>query len=394
VYKPSVPCSTYWNYVCGSNVLLVIKDPSVQVTMPQDPVDVPPGNERWILPYAVGGIAINGIKGNGLTNAMGFVDSPFGGYLGFRMGYSSSIPKIGTSYYLYRLCYKKSDESKWHDFSVPVLRHYVKELPGKLPSFPVITLGPIPVNGLNLYRFKPAKPDDGIGFIPGGNNYWPEDDWFGDIYSGFLNSLLLPGGIDGAAGLYKMRVEIYDNAGTFVLPGPTSFRFLVPDGVDADGVTINARDVAAGEVVGGGFEFNIVIDNRYCKAVIDAPSIGAESAGDLCGFLRYENTDMIRIALEASHPANHATFSFDLVRGNTWVNGASGETGTVGPIGSYLGDGIGHFGQNFSPAAILGTCIQAGFAEHLHVQAKATDGWRTLDEYNAHAVRGFALAPK
>jgi len=37
--------------------------------------------------------------------------------------------------------------------------------------------------------------------------------------------------------------------------------------------------------------------------------------------------------------------------------------------------------------------VEAAFAEVLNVDAKATNGWRRLDEYDADAVRAFALAP-
>ena len=38
-------------------------------------------------------------------------------------------------------------------------------------------------------------------------------------------------------------------------------------------------------------------------------------------------------------------------------------------------------------------CSRAAFAEHLYVNAMATDGWSELDYLDAHAVAAFALAP-
>jgi len=43
---------------------------------------------------------------------------------------------------------------------------------------------------------------------------------------------------------------------------------------------------------------------------------------------------------------------------------------------------------------LLDTCIEAAFAETLHVKAKATNGWDRIEAYNAWDVWSFALAPK
>jgi hypothetical protein len=61
---------------------------------------------------------------------------------------------------------------------------------------------------------------------------------------------------------------------------------------------------------------------------------------------------------------------------------------------SYTGDGNGNFQHDFPIGRLLGPCAEAAFAEILNVDAKATNGWRRLDEYDADAVRAFALAPE
>ncbi|MDD1617772.1 MAG: hypothetical protein LUQ28_15145 [Methylococcaceae bacterium] len=44
---------------------------------------------------------------------------------------------------------------------------------------------------------------------------------------------------------------------------------------------------------------------------------------------------------------------------------------------------------------MLGTCRKAAFAENLHVDALATDGWSTLDYLDDDATPvAFALEPK
>jgi hypothetical protein len=422
LYDPGVACHTYWNYPCGTEVVLEVTDPAARVCVPPDPVIPPPGITLWVMPYAVGGTRLDQIKPKwqknlnwhaidvdptkrGLTDYGSIVDAPFGDRLGFRLGYSNSIPiKSPNKPFYYRWLYKKETATEWSEFVAPVaetiVRHYVKELPGKLPTFPVCTLGPKGVDGKHLYRFKPHDPSECGDFIPGGYNYWPTDDWFGDIYASILNSLNLPGGVDSSAGKYKIKLEIYDPDGKRIPPGPGTFQFIVPTGVDTDGVTILARlantDPAAGlvEIEDEGFVFYLHVDNRKCTALIEAPTIGGVSAGDACGFLRYASGDQVRIAFHSLHPANFATFYFQITRAATAVNSAGGEVAAT-TAGVYTGDGNGNFAKNdFSTGALLGPCAEAAFAENLWVYAKATNGWVRLLQYDAFAVRAFALAPK
>ena len=397
VYDPGVACHTYWNYECGSDVLLVVTDPAARTCVPPDPVDPPPGVTLWVMPYGVGGIRLDQIKQpSGLTDYSGIVDAPFGGRLGFRHGYSSAIPTAGLYYYRWR--YKKESETGWHDFAAPVaatvVRHYVDtdlSKPDEPPTFPAYTLGPHSVNGMHLYEFKPHDPPQ----PPGHKTEWPIDDWFADIYTGILRSPSLPGGVDASAGKYKIKLEIYDQAGNRVAPGPGTFRFIVPTGVAADGVTILSRVTDPAEIEDDGFVFYLHVDNRQCTAVVDAPTIGGVSAGDVCGFLRYTPGDPtpVHIAFHALHPANFATFAFWMKRAIQTLYPASGEVAAMA-AGIYTGDGSGNFEHDFSTVALLGPCTEAAFAEILRVYAKATNGWVRLSGYDAHAERASALAPK
>lgn len=50
-------------------------------------------------------------------------------------------------------------------------------------------------------------------------------------------------------------------------------------------------------------------------------------------------------------------------------------------------------------SALLGPCVThtggvAAFAEHLHVDALATNGWSTLHSYDAGDVGAFVLTPE
>jgi hypothetical protein len=410
IYEPSVRCNTYWNYECGTEVVIHVTDPSAVPCAPDDPVDVPSGVTTWVMPFAVGGTKIWGtppgsptapagwVQSNGLTNYGGFVNAPFGGRLGFRLGYSNDIPD-GIKYY--RWSYRKVGSVSWSEMFEGVIRHYVKQSPGELPTFPVYALGPNTVGtNSNLFEFKPpAPPGPDPGDPPGTVTYWPTDGFFADIYSGFLNTRSLPPDIAGAAGQYEIKVEVFDGAGNQVMPGPSGYKFIVPTGVAADGVTVLAREAQAVELDSGGFVFDLHIDNNNCAAGIDAPSIGTTSVADSCGFLRYDPADTTPVTVEfhAQHPNNFAEFNFRMYRGAIFVATASAVNQEVAALsaGPYSGDGVGNFENDFTRSALLGPCVNAAFAETLYVFAKATTGWgHRISSYDASAVRAFALAPE
>jgi hypothetical protein len=407
LYDPGVACHTHWNYVCGTEVILETNDPAARVCVPADPVRPPSGTTPWIMPYGIGGFRLDQIDAaTGLVDyiagGVAIEDAPFGATLGFRSGHSNIFPAPGMTHY--RWLYKKEGTSTWREFvepvAAPVLRHFVDEDlsdPLAPPTFPAYTLGPKSIGGKHLYEFRPVEPPQ----IPGHNRYWPTDNWFNEIYSGILRSTALPGGIDAAAGKYKIKLEIYDDSGNRVAPGPGKFRFIVPTGLDADGITILTRNATASELEDDGFVFFVHVDNRSCSALIPAPTANGNPADDNCGFLRFDPGDPIAIQYRATHPANFAYFHFWIRRGIQVVSNVAGEvtalsvTSSAGPAHSYAGDGSGNFAKtNFTTGQLLGTCSQAAFAEVLRTRAKATDGWNRLSGYDAGTERAFALAPK
>ena len=408
IYRPSVRCNTHWDYACGSEIVINVTDPSAIPCAPEDPVDPPAGIGTWILPYAVGGTKIWGtpagnppapngwLRNDGLTDYGGIVNAPFGSTLGMRHGFSYDIPKLGIKYY--RWSYRKQGTLEWKSLNTPVTRHYVKQSPAQLPTFPAYQLGPKTVGGnSNLFEFKPHVPPGPDPGDPAGTiTYWPTDDFFGDIYSGFFETLNLPPNVADAAGVYQMKLEAFNSAGVQVMPGAGTFEFIVPSGVAPDGITTIARAAHAIELHGGAFIFNIHIDNNGTTASIDAPHIGATAVADDCGFLRYNPADSnpVTIAFHAQHPNNFATFGFGMVRGivNVGAAGAGGEVAAFAS-GLYAGDGVGNFTHNFSRGDLLDTCVNAAFSENLSVYGKATNGWSRIG-YDASAVRAFALAPE
>jgi len=414
IYDPWVRCGTWWNYACGTSVTLNVTDPSAIPCYPPVSVNPPAGADNWVLVTAVGGAWVWGnpsgpissgclasppvgwLQPDGLTDYGSVVGAPFGGYLGFRSGASISIPNPGMMYY--RWSYRANGASDWSYMSDTVVRHYVKETPPALPTFPVEVMGPMTVSGVPyLYMFKPLNaPPPAPSDPPGTVTYWPTDDLFADIYSGYLDTTALPGGAAATAGLYQIKLEVFDASANPVVPGPTTFSFILPCYVDPSG-DVTARSADPSELdTDGGFIFSLHIDNNPCGANIDPPAISGGGVVDTCGFLNYSSTaNAISIDFEATQLNGFATFGFEIIRGITDVGyDASGyvwdtadgvytapiETGDFTSNGLTVGD-------------LLGSCVNGAFAEVLNVYATATTGWGdSITAYDASFVRAFALA--
>ena len=409
IYDPWVSCATYWNYACGTSVTLNVTDPAAIPCNPPTTVISPADN--WVLVTAVGGTWIWGtapvtappagwLQQDGLTDYGAIVDAPFGGYLGFRSGASISIPNPSIMYY--RWSYRMLGTSSWSYMHDPVVRHYVKETPPGLPTFPIEPMGPFTVSGVPyLYLFKPLNPPGPVaGDPPGTITYWPNDDLFADIYSGYLNTTTLPGGVGPAAGVYQIKLEVFDSGANPVVPGAGTFTFIVPQSIAPDG-SITARAADPSELdVDGGYVFNLHIDNNPCTANTDGPAISGGGTVDSCGFLNYTSTaNPIAINFEADHPNGFAVFDLSMIRGTTdvaiadvpaWTEVWSSTAGTIYTAPAATGD----FSSNgLTVGDLLDTCVNGAFAESLYVAAKATTGWGDrISSYDAAFPRAFALA--
>lgn len=406
IYQPPVRCSTYWNFACGSNVVLNVTDPAAIPCAPAPPVKPPDGLTTWVMPTAVGGTMIWGtfpatpapagwVKRDGLTDYGQIVNAPFGGYLGLRSGSSIDIPS--SSLYYYRWSYRPAGTSGvFTPLGNAVFKHYVKQSPATLPSFPAYQLGPNTVGAEpDLFQFKPVNPPGPTASDPPGTiTYWPTDDFLDDIYSGYWATTSIPNSAMSATGKYQVKLEVFDETGTLVDPGAGTFTFIVPSGIGSDGVTVLARAADPSEIDAGGFVFNVHVDNNHCTASIDPAHIGGSTA-NACGFLGYTDASApVTLSFHAKHPNNFAVFSWDIVRGLTAlgafdVTDAEVAATTAGP---YTGDGVGDFSAGTPAASLLGTCVNAAFGENLHVAAKATTGWGDrISQYDAQALGAFAL---
>ncbi|MBU0609574.1 MAG: hypothetical protein KKI08_16935 [Armatimonadetes bacterium] len=367
---------------------------TIRIGAANDPhTNTPPGVGTWVLPYAVGNTLVTRIKPTGFMDyvdtmsGLAMNDAPFGSRLGLRHGYDAALPNGQIAYY--RWTYRRQGATVWEEFTEPVGVHYQKTV-GSVVSFPVLSLGPRSIGSMNLYAFKPHTPPT----IPGATTAWPASDWFGDIYSGFLDTRRL------ADGRYDIKLEVFGPAGNKVMPGPTTFRFLVPTTIGPDG-TINTALAPA--TPDGGYMFPLQVDNRACVAYVNPPAIGTTTASDECGFLLYDpavaiNSDAakVHVSFAATQPAERGRFRFTIYRGIRTASTASAEIGATS-AGVYSGDGNGHFQHKFVRTELLGPICKekAAFSANLYVYAKATTGWHhRLSGLDASFVRAFAIAPQ
>lgn len=414
VYQPPVGCNTYWNYRCGDQITIYVTDPRAVPCTPDNPINVPPGVNTFVIPWSVGSTKIWGlgqiapppmgwVKQDGRTDYNGgagpFLDSPFGSSLGFWLRYSPDLPTAGIAYY--KFSYSPQGLEDWHDIAAAVYAPFGHVVPQPFPNPPHVTfrnyrLGPFTVGAsTNLFQFRPhaspaLDPMDPIGSY----TYWDDPPW-GGHYAAYLDSTAL------ATGTYDIKLEVLDGSGNIVMPlvAPSvvgDFFFLLPIS-DSD-----TRGAVAGDMdfAGNGLRFKVHVDNNRCTASIDAPAIGLNNVTDDCGFLRYNPSDSVRVTLafHANHPNNEGRFNFGMIRGIKDVPAADAGYAEVSttPVHNYIGDGNGNFTHNFVRSDLLcdlsGCCVNAAFAESLYVYAKATDGVVRLWGYDASALRAFALA--
>lgn len=418
VYKPSIGCGTYWNYECGTEV--VINVPGAHACEEPE-YDVPPGVTRFVLPYAIGSTPVWGIpagspaapdgwlrsdgKVDYYTSGLGLLhDAPFGHTLNLIHDDSYFIPYAGIKYYRYS--YRRAggapntgaNDPTWTPISTPLARGYRMEYSDRLPTYEAYPVGPFTVGSqTGLFEFKPqappARPTD------------PSTVMVREWTSGNLSEVAASWNTLGVApplsdentgddaGLFEVKIEVFDSSGNQVMPGSSTFRFIARN---ADGTT--TRLATAAEEAGGAYVLHVHVDNNGSSADLPQPSVGGVAASDDCGFLRYGDGDSVRIEYLASHPNDHAVFGFGVTRGSNnlaaattlapYVETASATAPTNTTPYSKAGD---YYRRDFAPSELVGTCVNAAFAATLSVYGKATNGYERIG-LDAYRLIAFALA--
>ena len=437
VYDPPVPCNTFWDYACGTNINIQITDPRVPGNCCCDcPL---PGELVWIR--SVGSTSVAHINQAsylqpppgqfvsynriGLTDASAIYDDflvttvgdfkrPFGGSPSLYMGYGSDLPKSGIYYYRWR--YKQIADAQL----IPVADSYkaLQPIGGVVnkgyeytyidshgdPQFGAnsVKLGPFTVGSNdNLYIIPPVQPNMPPFSVPETSPLWFEQTYNTDSIS-FDSTQLKRGTLAGGDGLYEFELQLFDQAGNLLSNIPKS-TFKIPEYNNAD-FSVNAPDgLLESPTVTTANAFNILmrIDNAHCSADVFTVKVNGNPASiDCCGFVSYKPGGVeadLELSFLATQPNNFAVFSFGVVKGTCGDVPVADAAGMVidSASGYILSGGI--YDKHFTPAQLLGSCYAAGtgkaaFAETLSVIAMATDGtFRVTND--AGMVAAFALEP-
>jgi hypothetical protein len=272
-------------------------------------------------------------------------------------------------------------------------------------------MGPFTTPLADAFKIQPVDP-------PAGGDEWIVLDEREDLATAHFETNGLPGtpgssaSDDLAAGIYEIKLELFNSAGTRVDWTAQGIDLRITDQDAPFGVgTITTSPAPAGNRVLGtsgptlghtlGFRMRVRVDNNFCFADIH-PLGGSVSADPECGFHTYTSpSDTVQLSFTARHPNSFATFGFSSGRGS---GGPIGDTVTGGVAGLAASNGYTHGGFEYAKNTIsVGTltapvppstvsCPNAAFWESLGVSAMATNGYGTLTGYNASDVAAYALS--
>lgn len=418
VYHPPIRCNTHWDYACGSEVTIRVTDPRVPWCGDPNPL---PGKQVAVMLIG-NGVSMPEIQraSAGVNEGLTSAGEPFGGSLEPHVWFGDALIASGITHY--RWSYRRltladgvtASVGAWHAMDKDVVRHYAEVLADSTLAFKPYPLGPDPAfAGQNLFKIRPVSPPLNPGAVS--SSWAPEVDARENTASAFFLSHLLDGGNPATgAGKYELKLELFKSDGSPVNLSTEGVLLKVPTSAGPFGPgTVSTELVAHSPALPGDMEDRVIrdgagkivafrlvlrVDNNYCEAEIYRVSVDGHTADD-CGFTQYHDktSSNAYVSFKARHPNNFATFSFTIARGSVGVvETASGSVSSnPSTVGGYARDAGSVYSNNVPVADLLGTCSKAAFAENLHIDALATDGWSTLDYLDADAVPvAFALEPE
>lgn len=401
VYKPPAVCTTRWNYVSGTEVILRVRDP--RVPWCEEPQAIP-GKQVAVITL---GNKIN-VHQVDQTSGLAPGGRPLGGSIEPTLWFGEDLQQgNGATHYKwsYRRVYTDMTPAEsWHNVDdLEVGRHYGVITATNTILFKSFKLGPDEaVTSDSLYKIQPKDPPTG--------SWAPQLNARANTASAYLVSGTQQDHKRLPDGYYELKLELFNNTGAgpvrvadvdFQMP-PAHVAAPFPTNMDLALVPAPSAYLIeeAGRVIA--FRMVIRIDNNDCDAVIHQAVVPGSTQE--CGFISFDATlpasMNTTLGFEATHLNDFASLSFSVYRGSCLLDplGAAGNVG-VSPLSGYTLESIGVYRRTLPTTSLLGafsicpeTCTNGAFAEHLHVNALATDGWGDLDYLDAHAVAAFALA--
>lgn len=434
VYRPSIACYTYWDYLCGSDITIRITDARV----PWRCDSILYGSKIWIktighhtsissiMQQNSTGTTSNGhnYKEQGLTNVVlsnspnrfGGYRRPFAGSMYFLVQFSFDLPGNGIHYYRWsRRKIKNADMSpasgtlehlrnplaKGYSFS------YYVGTDLRLDGYDTYNLGPLNIGTQqDLYKIPPVD----VNTVASAGQLFP---WWNDgqntISVGFDSNSL------SGDGLYEFTLELFDNAGNKIEVAPSLYQVPHPatftPHINAPAINLN---INPGTGNARAFKMVLRVDNNAAEGEIykikvdpENDGIFVDSSADCCGFVKYngpkDSNHQTLISFRAYHPQNFADFDFDVVRGTCGNTVASDTAMVIGSTAKYNRSVTSIFSHAFTPKELLDSCAlkpgptglvdgKAAFAEILHVQPLAVNGNNQVFG-NIGTAAAFALEP-
>ncbi len=422
VYHPPIPCNVWWDYACGTDVIITVTDPRVPGCG-----EVPPTVQGKAVviktigrnvsmgeinrePSVINPLA-DATKAGTIKPPAGFTrEAPFGATLEPRVDFGNGLKAAGITHY--RWSYRRlGSVGSWTVIDAPVSRHYLKNtVPPAPPEYGYILISTGSATDYYV-EIEPALPADG--------DDWEILDESYDLASAYWATTPLDPP-HPTSGKYELKLELFKNIGgamqrvdlgaagvgvsEIVDPAPLTGGVYVTAPATDDRLVVES-----GATVG--YRLVVHVDNRPCFGTIESVSVAPGANDTKCGFLEYEPGAAAIIVFRASHPGNYATFRFDVSRVATLLPVAS--AGGLVDAAAAEANGFVRAGDQFSKtvtvfdllnnALLAGEipCTRAAFGESLHVRALATNGYGTLtylDAPNADpsgqiGLRAFAITP-
>ena len=418
VYRPPMPCHTWWDYACNADININVSDSRVMPCV-CDPIS---GEIIWVKRVA-DGTSIRNIAqhasaaatpslfadARGSTNSTGVEGnsyvSPFTSEFPFYIQFGDGFPAGSNTYYRWKyhriadadlnsvseaFVYQQGTLAKSYTYEGTDAHGNTVFYTGNFQLDTSISTG-------TIYRIPhvDASVDTGIATAE-----WNQD----------TASILIDAGNLGN-GLFEFVLEVCDSSGNVqsvadnvfqvdsFLASPPNPASVPAGGVDASYLFHGVNNTAPLDPVTG-FRFLIRIDNdpTSCSigdAIVDNNDGTGSTTDTQCGFAQYKNkaTGNILLCFSAEQPHDYAHYSFAVYKGNGGAVEVY-EDQVPEPSYSKLINSVNTvYQENPSLTDLLGNCIQAAFSENIYVTAYHTNGSTRYYPYDTSGVAAFAIEP-
>jgi hypothetical protein len=395
VYRPYVGCSTIWNYVCGSDIIIHVNNPLIPCVNEPD-VNV---GAKSVVVFSMGenvnvANVEQGAGATGIPRSGAFRGGPFGSTIDprvyFHKSLASNVNNPGGLNYLYRWSYRRFGATDWAIMGSAVTRHFEDTiLPGNIPVFPAYQIGP---DANMLYQILKFYTPDNKPLVT---------KYASDLADAYFQTGSLNANPDLTDGLYEIKMELYKYVGgveqrvnwtaegiTLYVPTQDIINFqnttitvetdptkVAPYQYRLHPVGGNLVESAPGSGFGDiyGFYMKMFVDNNKPEINIPMPYVDApNNHPDCCRFVKYvDGNSLIYVNFKAKQKNDFASFNVGI--GGFEAIGEPIQSGTLNIsmhkeaiLGEpaiadelFMGDTLGNYSGTIHVSGALAGCIPA-----------------------------------